>query len=170
MSQQQSPHKVPPSELQVSVRGTAATAVGGTDTVVVLWPSVSDPAGVFTESSVAATGTVLTVVRPGIYRIDFFAALAAAGDLNIALSLNAAAAGALTTTPTDFLVVDAGAGTEGVIALQGEVSNGAGDGPVLCHAGRTIRLVVGDTLRCLVTAGVTLDANNTRLFIDQIGQ
>lgn len=168
MGQVQDVHKVPISEHLLTARGTAATAMGSTDTAVVLWPAFSDPSGAFVHTSTAATGSIFTVTRPGIWRIDFFAALAGAGDLNIGLSLNAAAAGAITTSPTDFAVVDAGAGTEGVIGVQGEVANGAGDGPILCHVGRTIRLVPGDTLRCLATAAVTLDANNTRLFLDRL--
>lgn len=142
--------------------------MGSTDTAVVLFTSVTDASGAFTHTSAAATGSVFTCRRPGVYRIDFFAALAGAGNMDIGLSLNAVGAGALTGSPLDFAAVDGGAGSEGIIGCQGEVSNGAGDGPVLCHVGRTIRLVQGDVLRFMATAGVTLDTDNLRFFMERL--
>lgn len=166
--QQQSPYRVPPTEVEIALRGAGATAVGSTDTAVILWPTVTDASGAFTHTSAAATGSILTCVRGGVYSIELFAALAAAGDLNVGISLNAAAAGALTGSPIDFVAADAAAGTEGVIAVGGMVAAGAADLP-LCWCKRSaVRLVPGDTLRFLATAGVTLDANNSRFFMERL--
>ena len=157
--QDQSPYNVPLSAMQLSARGAAATALGAADTAVILWPSFTDSSGIFTHASAAGTGSIFTVVRPGIYRVTLFAALAAAGDLDIGLSLNAPAA-SLTVSPVDFA-------TAGVIGVEGFLSATAADLP-LCGCSRTLRLAQGDVLRTLATVGVTLDANNSRLFIDQV--
>lgn len=165
--EQQSPYDVPQSAYHLAARGAAATAVGTTDTAVVLWPSVTDSSGIFEQASAAATGSIFTVVRPGIYRIDFYAALATAEDLNIGLSLNASASNALTGSPVDFAAADAGLQSEGIIAVGGMVAAAAADLP-LCHCGRTVRLMQGDTLRFMATAEVTLDADNSRFFVDMV--
>ena len=159
--QDQSPYGVPLSAMQLSARGTAATDLGTADTCVILWPAFTDSAGIFTHASAAGTGSIFTVVRPGIYRVALFAALAAAGDLDIGLSLNAPAA-SLTVSPVDFA-------TAGVVGVAGFLSATAADLPLL-ECSRVLRLAQGDVLRTLATVGVTLDANNSRLFVDQIGR
>jgi hypothetical protein len=157
--QDQSPYGVPLSAMHLSCRGAAAIALGTVDTAVILWPTFTDAAGVFTHASAVGTGSIFTVVRPGIYRVTLAAALAAAGDLNIGLSLNAPAA-SLTVTPVDFA-------TAGVIGVAGFISATAADLP-LSECSRVLRLAQGDVLRTLATVGVALDVNNSRLFIDQI--
>jgi hypothetical protein len=165
--QQHSPYHVPPTETEVTLRGAGATAVGSADTAVILWPSVTDATGAFTHTSAATTGSILTCVRPGVYSIELFAALALAGDLNVGLSLNAVGAGALTGSPADFLAADAGAGSEGIIAVGGMVAAAAADLP-LCYCKRIIRIVPGDVLRFMATAAVTLDADNSRFFMERL--
>jgi hypothetical protein len=165
--QDQSPYQVPLSAQLITVTATAGTAVGSTDTIVVIFTTINDPANAFVSSASATLGSAFGCVNPGIWQIEFFAALAAAGDLNIGISLNAARVGALTTSPTDFVVVDAGGGTEGIIGLSGFLSATAADLPLL-QCSRTLRLAFGDVLRFVVTAGVTLDTDNLRLFMTKL--
>jgi hypothetical protein len=169
-SQQQSPHLVPGSQHQVNVQGVGAAANGSTDTAVLRFTAanITNTQGGVTFTETAAAGTILTVVKPGIWIVSLFAALAAAGNLQIGIGLNAAAAGNITTSPTDFAVVDAGAGAMGVIALAGDTSAAAEDGPHLLSCQRTLALSQGDTLRFYATAAVTTDAANTRFFMTQV--
>lgn len=149
----------------LAVTCAGATAVGSTDTVVVRYTAamVTDPGGCFGLAEAAATGSIFTVRRSGLYCLEAFAGLAAGGALALGISLNAAAAGALTGPPLDFAAVDAGAGSEGVIACAVD-NSAAGEDTVRLFCSRTLYLSVGDTLRILVTAGVTLDAANSRAF------
>jgi len=123
---------------------------------------VTDASGAFTLAEAAATGSIFTCVRGGYWVIDMFGALAGAGALDIGISLNAAAAGALTGPPSDFVAVDAGAGSEGIVACAGDLLATA-TSDVSVH--RTLRLVPGDVIRFMATAGVTLDADNSRVFM-----
>ena len=165
--QDQSPYNVPLSAQLITVSATAGTATGSTDTIVVIFTTITDPANAFVSSASATLGSAFGCLRPGIWRVDFFAALAAAGDLNIGISLNAARTGAMTTSPTTFAVVDAGGGTEGIIGLSGFLSATAADLPLL-QCSRTLRLAQFDALRFVVTAGVTLDTANLRVFMTKL--
>lgn len=144
--------------------GAGATAMGSTDTAVIRYTAamMTVGAGAFTVTEAAATGTILTCQRGGLWHIQMSAALAGAGNLQIAIGINAAAAGAITTTPIDFAVNDAAAGTMGVQALAGD-TNIAADGPHLLNCQCMLVLAPSDTVRFYATAAVTLDANNTRV-------
>jgi hypothetical protein len=141
--------------------------MGSTDTAVIRYTAamITDAANLFTVVESAANGTIITIVRPGLYAIDMYAALAGAGALQIGISLNAAAAGALTGTPADFVAVDAGAGTEGIIACTGDtLATTVGD----YYCGVVRRFAQGDVIRFMATAGVTLDADNSRVFAELV--
>ena len=166
-SQQQSPYQVPPSEFvnatnRADVILADCVAAGSTNTAVMIFPTVTDPTGAFSLSTSAAAGDAYTCVRPGMWAIDFFAAdaAAAASVINIGISLNATAA-TLNSTPVDFAVAN-----NGLIAVAGTTSAAADLPLVYCH--RLVRLVPGDVLRFMQTATLTLDVNNTRVFMTRV--
>jgi hypothetical protein len=149
--------------------GASATANGSTDTAVARFVAANITLGSsFTLVETAAEGTVLTCVRSGLWAMRFAGALAGTGNLQIAIGVNAAAAGAFTTSPTDFAVTDAGAGAMGIVALAGDTSAAAEDGPHVLECSATQYLALGDTLRFYATAAVALDTNNSRFFLNPI--
>jgi hypothetical protein len=141
--------------------------MGSTDTAVMRYTAVNVTigAGAWTLVETAANGSVLTCAKGGWWMVELFAALAGAGGLDIGISRNAAAAGALTGPPADFAAVDAGAGSMGVIACSGDLAGTASAGH---FCSRLQRFEVGDTLRFLATAAVTLDAANSRFFLNPV--
>jgi len=149
------------------VTGTGATAMGGTDTAVIRYTAanVTDPGGAFTLVEGAAAGSVLTCVFGGLWEIELYGALVGAGALDIGISLNAAALGALTGSPSDFVAVDAGAGSMGVRACAGDLLVTAVSDLSLKVS---LYLTPGDVIRFLATAAVTLDADNSRFFMTPI--
>ena len=155
----------PTAELAaLAIRGAAATATGVVDTAVIRYTAamVTDNGGSFTLVEAANEGSTFTCVRSGIWSLELFGGLAAAAILDLGISVNAAASGALDGSPTDFAAVDAGAGSMGYQAVAGQEV--VGDlGRIYCA--RTLYLSVGDVLRFCATAGVALAANNSRLFL-----
>lgn len=171
MGEQLSVGKVGPAgEFDVTrTFGVGAAANGAVDTAVLRFTAanITNAAGAFTVAEDGNLGTVLTNVLSGYWCIRLYAALVGAGNLQIGIGLNAAAAGNITTSPTTFAVVDAGAGTMGVQALAGD-TNIAADGPHLLWCLVYLRLAPGDILRFYATAAVTTNADNTRFFCDPI--
>lgn len=149
------------------VTGAGATAMGSTDTAIIRYTAamVTDVAGSFILVEAAASGSIFTCVRGGLWMIELFGALAGAGALDLGISLNAAGAGALTGSPLDFVAVDAGAGTMGYIGVAGDLLATATSD---VQVSRLVRLVPGDVIRFGATAAVTLDADNSRFFMTPI--
>jgi hypothetical protein len=141
--------------------------MGSTDTAIIRYTAamVTDPANAFTLVETAANGSIFTCVRGGLWDIELFGGLAAGGALDIGISLNAAAAGALTGPPADFVAVDAGAGTMGYIGVAGDLlATAVSD----LYVRRLQRLLPGDIIRFGATAAVTLDADNSRFFMTPV--
>ncbi len=148
--------------------GVAAAANGAVDTAVIRFTAANITLGSsFTVVETANEGTVLTCVRGGMWSLSLYAALVGAGNLQVAIGVNAADAGAFTNPPITFVAVDAGAGTMGIVCLAGD-TNIAADGPHVLQCSRIMRLVPTDTIRFYATVAVTTNANNTRFNLDPV--
>lgn len=151
----------------ITAIGVGATATGVVDTAIVRYTAamVTDASGAFTLVEDANTGSAFTCVRGGTWMVELFGALAGAGVLDIGISLDAADAGAMTGSPLDFVAVDAAAGTMGYVGVAGDIlATAISD----LQVSRVLSLIPGSVIRFGATAGVVLDADNSRFFMTQI--
>ena len=148
------------------VSGIDATALGSTDTSIIRYTAanVTDASGAFTLTEDATLGSDFECVRPGLWCIELFGAIAGAALLNLGISLNAAA-GVRSGAPSDFVTTGGGGIDMGWVGIAGNLLATSIMDIYLC---RHSWLVPGDVIRFAATVGVTLDADNSRFFMTPI--
>lgn len=115
MTSQYLPETINPEGKAGWAQGRGGNGQGGTDTAVVRFDTTtSSSANDFTLTDAAATGLVVTCLKPGTYSV-MFTTSQAAGDVSIGISLGGTNA-PFNTTPAAF------GGNDGIIAFADNVT------------------------------------------------